>query len=54
MFLEINGNPGGENDCLALRLGTERQGLFRQLGKWLEESQCTVDEGARRMLAKSV
>jgi hypothetical protein len=54
MFLEINGNPGGEVLVCRYGWGPKRQELFRQLGKWLDESQCTVDEGARRMLAKAV
>jgi hypothetical protein len=54
MFLEINGNPGGEVIVWRYGWGPKRQELFRQLGKWLDESQCTVDEGARRMLAKAV
>ena len=54
MFLEINGNPGGEVLVWRYGWGPKRQELFRQLGKWLDESQCTVDEGARRMLAKAV
>ena len=54
VFLEINGNPGGEVLVWRYGWGPKRQELFRQLGKWLDESQCTVDEGARRMLAKAV
>jgi hypothetical protein len=54
MFLEINGNPSGEVLVWRYGWGPKRQELFRQLGKWLDESQCTVDEGARRMLAKAV
>jgi hypothetical protein len=54
MYLEINGNPGGEVRVWRYGWGPKRQELFRQLGRWLEESQCTVDDGARRMLAKAV
>jgi hypothetical protein len=54
LFLEINGNPGGEVLVWRYGWGPKRRELFRQLDRWLDESQCTVDEGARRMLAKAV
>ena len=52
-FLEINGNPGGEVLVWRYGWGPKRRELFRQLSRWLEESQCSVDDGARRMLEKA-
>jgi hypothetical protein len=54
MFLEINGNPGGEVLVWRYGWGPKRRELFQRLGRWLDESQCTVDDEARRMLAGAV
>lgn len=53
-FLVIRDDHGNEIPVWRYGWGRQHQQLFGRLGQWLDESQCTLDDRAREMIAKAV